>query len=324
MRPRADNAEGGLQPPRRLSRGWRYMLSGLLGATVGGAAMYSLLGVAGLKQTSALFIGLPLLLGLLTIHLTHAAGPYGQVLRANAIGLAVVAPLLGEGSICLLMAAPLFVGVSMLVVVVYNAVRRPRTLLCFVMLPVLLGVAEKHSKRFTPGAEIVTTTVELCDAAESWRATVRDVVPVSKPAAFFLQAGLPLPDTYVAHGDEVVVRFRSGARPAGLWRARRRLTPDGVAFEMIADTTKIGTWIRILESRVAVQETPNGAVLLTQTTRFIPLLFPMWYFVPVERYTVAQAHAFAFAMWQAAREGQAHPILRADEPCRFSNSSSNM
>ena len=78
------------------------------------------------------------------------------------------------------------------------------------MLPVLLGVFEKHSKLLTPEAELVTTTTQLCEDANTWRTTVRDVVRAAEPTSFFLQLGFPLPDTYTASDEDIVVRFRSG------------------------------------------------------------------------------------------------------------------
>jgi hypothetical protein len=294
--------ETGAAESKQLSRGWRYTLSALLLITAGGAVTYQLLDAAQLKQTSALFIGLPLLIGLLTVNLTRARGLYGQVLRANVIGLALVAPLLGEGSICLLMAAPLFIGFSLIIAVLYDLLRRPRSLLCLALLPLLLGLAEKYTDIFTPQPEVVATTVTLAGNLTEWRARVQNIAPVAASDSFFLNLGFPLPTAYTKAGDDVIVTFKVGQQKAGFWWVQRHLNADGVFFEIETDTTPISNWIALHDSQVTLREMPGGSIQLTQTTRFTPLLFPMWYFVPFERYAIEQTHKLALATWTGASQ----------------------
>jgi hypothetical protein len=118
-----------------------------------------------------------------------------------------------------------------------------------------------------------------------------------------------LPTTYTEAGPEaagpaaagdVIVAFEIRQQPAGFWRVHRQPTTAGVRFEVVADSTEIRNWVNILDSQVTVQEATDGNIWLTQTTRFVPLLYPLWYFVPFERYAIEQAHFLALASWQQA------------------------
>ena len=63
-------------------------------------AIYELIYYFALKTTSVLFIGLPLWIGLLIVNLVRTKGPYSFTVAITFILLCLIAPLLGEGSIC--------------------------------------------------------------------------------------------------------------------------------------------------------------------------------------------------------------------------------
>ncbi len=285
--------------PRLMGWIWRFAWSGLLLATSGTALAYALLDQYGFKQSSAMFIGLPLLVGLLTINLTRTRSVYGQVLRANVIGLTIIAPLLGEGSICLLMAAPLFIGVSMIGALIYDLIRGPQVMLCLAVLPFILGVLETHTTLFVPEVETVTTTTIVRGDVAHWRSTVREAVPVAEVTSSFLNLGFPLPAAYHRSGETIELTFASGDTQVGSWAVQRVVISEGVQFLIQEDTTPIQDWIQVLDSTVTANPLPDGTTHLTQQTRFLPELYPMWYFVPLERYGFDQAHDLALASWQA-------------------------
>jgi hypothetical protein len=78
------------------------------------ALVYRYIEARGQMQTYATFVGLPLLIGVLTAYLVRPRSGLGATLKITTILLCAVAPLLGEGMVCLLMAAPLIYIVAML------------------------------------------------------------------------------------------------------------------------------------------------------------------------------------------------------------------
>ena len=61
-----------------------------------------------LEQTAALFIGLPMIIGMLLALTPRAKSVTGMICKTMTIALVMSGLVLGEGFICILMAAPLF------------------------------------------------------------------------------------------------------------------------------------------------------------------------------------------------------------------------
>jgi hypothetical protein len=156
-RRRAERLVERAHPKVRLPRSLRVVLLAALAITGVSALAMQLLTVGRLRDTTAFFVGLPVLLGVLTIQLTRTSSPLGVAMQSSVIFLAIVAPVLGEGSICLLMAAPLFLGVVALIAFVAVMIRELfrvargataicRDLFCFawILLPVAWGWVERR------------------------------------------------------------------------------------------------------------------------------------------------------------------------------------
>ncbi len=297
-----------LDPPvdepvaRRYSGRVRASLTTLLVTSCALAAAYRLLVAGRLEQTSALFLGLPLLLGLLVVQLTRARSVYGEVVRANFVFLAIVAPLLGEGSVCLLMAAPLFLGASLLVTLVAVALANHvmRSRLAIVFVPLLWGVAERHAGVLQPEPVVVRTEHRVEGDLAAWRAAVRSAAPVAESTDWFLSLGFPLPVAYAVEGDRVRVDFSPSEGTTGSWTMAREETEDGVRFAMERDSTKVAHWMEVVAHRVAVRPAAGGGVEIVQETEFVPRLSPQWYFVPMQRSALARAQSLALRCWSAA------------------------
>jgi len=313
-------------PPKvRLPRSLRVTFLVLLAATGGAAVALQLLAAGHLRDTTAFFVGLPVLLGVLTIQLTRTSTPIGLAMQTSVIFLAIVAPVLGEGSVCLLMAAPLFLGVVALIAFVVVVVRElfdgfdrrrdrdpyrrrrgpPGPLFCFawILLPVAWGWVER---RVAPGpaAPIVVRSVTTVDGTlGEWRVLVRAPVLPAATDSILLKLGFPLPVAYDADGDVATLTFHPQPMPGGEWRLARAVQPDGIDFVKLEDTTMIATWLELREHRVRVR--PNarepGKVDVEQTTVFVPLLAPHWYFDTAERWAIEAAQRLAVDSWSGAR-----------------------
>jgi hypothetical protein len=286
------------RPSDRLGRGWRATATVLLLGSAATAIGYRLLVLGHLEQTSALFVGLPLLLGLLTAHLTHARSPYGRVLRADILFLAVVAPLLGEGSVCLLMAAPIWIGVTIFGVAIYDAVKH-RAVLGVALLPLAAGLAEHRAAGTHPVPMDVTTRTAVAGTASAWVDVVSKGVTPAPNHSRFLALGFPLPLAYRWNGDDGTIAFSRSEGVSGSWQVHRDLIVDGVRFTVIRDTTKVAHWMSVQTSEIRV-ESSGAEVVIVQTTRFVPLLSPGWYFDPAERFAIREAHRLAIESWRGA------------------------
>src|SRR5438477_13012889 len=61
-----------------------------------------------LEQTALLFIGIPAILAVVVASIPRAKSVIGSIMKAITIALLLFGPFLGDGFICILMAAPLF------------------------------------------------------------------------------------------------------------------------------------------------------------------------------------------------------------------------
>ncbi len=301
--------------PQRLSDRWRQGLTATLMATSLTGFVYWILDDSELRQTSALFIGLPLLLGLSVIHLTRTRSRYGTTVQANLIFLCIVAPLLGEGSICLIMAAPLFFVVSLLGVFLFSSFRSGK-LMSWAVVPLIMILSMFEANHRTIPLESVTTAYPVHGTLEDWRQRVRHPANTLGAPSFFLSLGFPLPQTYSGDPHHLQARdsdylqtrdlhhlkieFQQGKTPVGRWEISVEERADGVAFHVQKDSTPIANWIRVVDSTVQLKAADHDQILLIQTTRFEPLLSPFWYFVPLERYAIEQTHELALNTWKAS------------------------
>src|SRR5437868_64665 len=85
---------------------------------------YRLLVLKHLEQSAALFIGIPSLIVILITLTSRPKNVTLMICKVMAIALLMSAPLLGEGFICILMAAPIFFVVGIVIGVIIDYSRR--------------------------------------------------------------------------------------------------------------------------------------------------------------------------------------------------------
>src|SRR5215472_2182780 len=100
-------------------RRWLYyaleMTIGLGVVVVIGCMFYTLLTSAHDEHSSLVFIGLPAVLALAAVLLPRPATAKGAAVRAITVALLLSSVLFGEGFVCIVMAAPLFYAVGLLI-----------------------------------------------------------------------------------------------------------------------------------------------------------------------------------------------------------------
>jgi hypothetical protein len=117
------------------------------------ALLYKLLFHEGFGHSSLLFVGLPGVLAILLALAPRAGTAKGGIVKGITLALLLIAPLLGEGYLCILMASPLFYLIGLLIGAAIDASRnKTNTLSCAAGLVILLsldGIIPSHHRQET-------------------------------------------------------------------------------------------------------------------------------------------------------------------------------
>jgi len=278
-------------------------LVALIVAVSGGSVLYKFLFSHDLGHTAATFIGIPALLAILLALAPRPKSATGSILRGIGIALLIIAPLLGEGYLCILMAAPLFLLVGVVVGAFIDHSRRKRgvklSCVALVLLPLSLeGIVPALTYDRDQTVE-VTRTVDA--PASAVAAALAQSPDVETALPRFLRIGFPRPleahGTGIALNDTRTIHFAGaeGDPPGDLVMRVSDEHPGYVRFTAVSDTSKLTQWVRWQSSEVLY--TPIDATHTTVTWRisFSRQLDPYWYFTPWERFAVGQAAKYLIA-----------------------------
>jgi len=282
----------------------------LIVAEVVFALLYGGLRREGLLHSGALFVGLPAAMAILLALAPKAKSVTGGIMRGITLGLLLVAPLLGEGFVCILIASPLFYAVGLIFGVIADRGRKHRaarvSCVAFVLLPMCLeGVVPglTHGREQTV---MVSKTVQGTPY-QVWEA-LSAAPRLDTPVPRFWRLGFPRPiaasGSGLGVGAERTIRFSAAEnRPAGdlvlrvtqaeLWRnggprgsynvtripSQEEMAEGGYAvFDAVKDDSKINDWMRWKRSGVQMDDVGGGRTLVTWTITFDRELDPWWYF----------------------------------------------
>lgn len=263
--------------------------------------LYRILAWKQLEHTSLLFIGIPASLAVVVAFTPKAKTVTGSILRAMTIALLISGILLGEGFICILMAAPLFYLVGVIVGKVVEAGRTARklTMSCLVLLTFLPLSFEGTSPKLSLAREesVTVERVVNASAAEVEQALARSP-RIGATLPLYLRLGFPRPVEAHGRGLEVgsqrVIHFSgSEAGHSGdLVMQVGAHFPGFVRFVAISDHSHIIHWLswRSAEVRWSVVDATHTRVEWQLNYR--RRLDPAWYFRPWQRYAVRLAAEF--------------------------------
>ena len=260
--------------------------------------LYRVLHDQELQQTSALFIGLPATIAIILTLRPKAKSMMGMIMRGITIALLASIVVLHEGIICIVMAAPLFYLVGIIIGAVMKQ-RRTRLgddhkLMSVVLIvPLLLMSLEgTHERLSFSRAEEVTVSRVVDASPAAVEAALSDVPQFNnEELPFFLGLGFPTPVSTSGSGLQVgnqrVIGFTAGNHAPGELRfevtAREQ---NGFRMTVLSDSSKISEWLKWREAEVHWQEVGENQTLVTWQLRYDRLLDPAWYFGPAERYAV--------------------------------------
>lgn len=291
-----------LQPDEYQESRARWALVGITLALTAGVIFYRLTHKVGLSETGAFFIGLPALLAITTALAPRAKTVKGTTFKAVTFGLLLSGVLVGEGFVCIVMAAPLFYLVAMPIAGVVERRRErdepPGRVYAIVLVPVvLLSLEGVFDATTLPVRNGVAATADV--AAEIWEVEAALAsVPTfdTPPPAFFRHARFPQPVSAEGSGLEIGDRrrilFSSPMGPAPLDLRVAERGPGRVVFAVDGDRTPIAGWMTLRRASVTWTSAGPGQTRLRWELEFDRKLSPALYFAPLERYAARLAAGY--------------------------------
>ena len=271
-------------------------------AAICGSVLYRYLMGMRYLHSAAMFIGIPAILAVVLALTPKAKTVTGGIVKGITLALLVIAPLLGEGYLCILFASPLFYVVGLLIGIPVDIAKRKArggaTLSCIVilLLPFCLeGVVPQLT--FSRGQTVEVTKILDAPASRVEEALAKSPrIGMRLPG--FLRIGFPHPLDAKGSGLDVgaprAILF-SGAEgdPPG-WLVMRiaERRPGFARFETTSDESKLTQGIRWDASEVEWRPVNATCTRVTWRIHFERQLDPAWYFTPWERAAVREAAGY--------------------------------
>jgi hypothetical protein len=295
---------------RTARRQARVTVTAIIGAAAFGSASYQVILGRGLEQTAALFIGIPSILAIVVVYAVSPRSATGVACKAVTIGLLVSLLFLGEGMLCIVMSAPLFYAVAIVIAEVVELIRRRRrfshlalssvALLAFVPMSIE-GVTDSTSLNRD---EWVTVTRVVNASAQEVEAALFEAPRFERTLPRFLRIGFPRPTTTRIEGEDEamrwLVRFRGGEmridgmepRAGDLVLQLEQQQHGRLAWRALNDDSHMTHFLNWRESIVQWTPIDDQSTSVTWTLRYRRGLDPAWYFGPWERYATSLAAGY--------------------------------
>lgn len=271
-------------------------------AFMAGSVLYRYLVHAPYGRSAAMFIGIPAVLAVLLALTPKAKTVTGGIIKGITLALLVIAPLLGEGYLCILFAAPLFYLVGLLVGIPVDTMRKRdrggQTLGCIVLLLLPMSLEGVVPQVAFDRRQVVEVTRVVNAPAADVEAALSKSPGINSRLPAFLRIGFPRPleasGTGLVVGAERSILF-SGAEgdpPGYLVMRITERSPGFVRFETLTDGSKLTQWIRWDASEVSWTQLDVQHTRVTWRMHFERQLDPAWYFGPWERAAVRYATSY--------------------------------
>lgn len=307
--------DGGEQRRRYRPSRAQWSLVGLILGFVVGVVLFRVIKGFGLGQTAAFYIGIPTVLALILTLTAPSGRIMGMTLKAITILLLLAIPVAGETFICVIIAAPLFYAVGIVVALIVGAARksdRPGTARIAVVPALALVVSMEGvvpaltlpGDNTVSASRIVAATPDQVAAALGRPLRLSEVAPSG-----VLALGFPKP--LMDHGGPLqvgqrrTVMFEGGHHRPGFVAAHHwgeapsavdfevaARTADSVQFLPVSDATPLATWLTWRASDVSWHAVDSGHTEITWSLSYTRRLAPAWYFGPIEAVVTQRAAAY--------------------------------
>lgn len=275
----------------------QWTLIAFIVAFAAGGILYRLLIQHDLGHSAAMFIGIPAVMAILLALTPKAKTITGGIVKAITLALLIIAPLLGEGYLCILMASPLFYVVGIVVGLVVDRLRLKRnaklSCVALVLLPMSLeGVIPALSFNRNQTVEVRSVVNASAEVVEQRLALSPDLttrLPV------VLRIGFPRPLRAWGAGLQIgamrTIHFAGaeGDPPGDLEMRVTEHRPGFVRFQTVSDDSKLTQWVAWDCSEIEWKQLDASHTQVTWRVHFERQLDPAWYFAPLERAAVDQA-----------------------------------
>ena len=255
------------------------------------------------------------MVGMLTAYLVHPKTRLGAVLKNTALVLCIVSPLLGEGLICILMAAPIIFVMAVFGYLLYAWIervsgrRRNAGCLTLIALPFLAGkLTSTPSGIRNPAINVVRDSVYIRASPGAISNDIANGAGAAGQALGFLNLGFPRPKQLERAADGTThITFDPGAEPwpgTNVIVTRVSSSPDGrnVSYAVLRDGTKLSRWMTFRTFSFAIAPVGDGRCLVTQTTVFQQRMQPGLYWNPLQSFAMHQMHAYVLGQLKRRAE----------------------
>jgi hypothetical protein len=289
----------------------RMALATLIVAVAIGSISYRVIVSHDLQQTAALFIGIPAVLAIVVVFGVSPASAQGVACKAVTICLLVSLLFLWEGMLCVLMSAPLFYAIAIVVSYAIREARDPGnsltiTLRSCVILLAIVPMSVEGVTEFTTvnREESVTASQIVAASADAVERALFEVPRFDRVRPLYLSAGFPSPVAtrieHDSHGTLWVIQMRGGEmllsgmepRTGDLVLRLEEARPGLVRWRAVSDTSHMTHFLMWREIVVQWQAVDAGTTRVTWTLQYRRGLDPAWYFGPMERYAARLAAGY--------------------------------
>lgn len=294
----------------------QYVLAGIVIAFAVAAFMRYALMETDTAQSAAFYVGIPAVIALIVVFSAPGRSVVGIVLKVITILLLLSMMLVGEGFICVIIAAPIFYLVGGLVALVVEKIAngtRKRRGLNVMVVPALILVASMEG--------VIPATTVSGDTTVSASRTV-DATPAEVEAAFqspmrFDEIPLPgvlswgFPEPLADSGGALDVGARrtvtfSGAHHRPLFVSGHHWgehvteltfevvarTADSARLKIVGDTTPLSSWLRWNVADIGWTAVDASRTDVSLDLSYTRELAPAWYFGPIEEFVTERAAGY--------------------------------
>ena len=273
----------------------------ILAITVASIAFWWLRGDDRLRETSALFIGLPAMLAIAIAVSEPARSRTGAIFKGATLFLLLLGPVLQEGFICVLMMSPIYYAIVAIVAWLVHTISRGSQggkLNAFVLVPLFaaLSLESAGGPLSFPNEGLVTASRIIEAPPARVGAALARGLRFDAPLPWFLSLGFPRPLSSAGEGLEpgsrrtILFSMPEGAGVTFRVVSSELHSKGGVLLlRHESNSTPVERWLRLESAEVRWIELAPNRTRLEWTLAFTRRLAPAWYFHPLEVYGVGQA-----------------------------------
>jgi heme/copper-type cytochrome/quinol oxidase subunit 2 len=259
----------------------------------------------GLNDSAALYLGVPMLIAAGMVLLPESKSLMGATMKTLTIALLLSAPLLEEGFICILMAAPILYGVAATIAALITRFRKKRgdndsrTLRLSGLSIAILAIASlegTHQSLTFDRYDSITKSTVVEANIEEIRAKLAESPDFTKERPFFLRV-FPLPTSVEGDGLEVgdtrklnFTYYKWFYYKPHIGSATVKVTEnqnDTIRFEVIHDDSYVSNYLRWKTGKIQLEAIDDNHTKIAWNISYERKLDPAWYFGPLQHYAVS-------------------------------------